>query len=294
MGKLTDLLGTIASKIGSNELKDIAQNNGIAEIDIDEGIFEAIDGKFKNLLTLDAARNNPELVEKIKEELKPQMKKSLLTNIDETLNTHVGKFLSEDQIQEITGIERTNDRLGKFFEYAEMSLKEGSKDSKLKEINEQLKKQISDLNANFKTELAKREEDLKKLDTGYKSKLINNGLDSILSKYSLGEDYEKDFVKKALFADIKEKVHKSAKLKLGDDGNIIPKNPENDELDLFIDNKKIDNVQDVIEPLMKPYLKKKVGTTTTPGAEYTPAPQTDKQSRLAQDIMERKRQANLI
>jgi hypothetical protein len=290
MPKLKELFKNIATRIGSNELSDIAENNGF-DIDIDDNIMSSVNERMSKLMTIDAARNNPDLVAAVKEELKPQMKKSLLTNIDESINANVGKFLSEDQIAELTGIERTQDRLGKFFELAEHGIKNNSKDSKLKEINDQLKKQLSDLNANFKVELEKKDGELKKLDQGYKNKLINTKLDSVLGKYTLGEKYQEDFVKNALFSDIKGKVSKLAKLTLKDDGSIVPKNPENDELDLFVDNKKIENIKDIIDPLMKSYTKKTPGTSKGNPSEYKPASQTAEKSKLAQDLIKR-REAN--
>ena len=146
---------------------------------------------------------------------------------------------------------------------------------------------MGDLSKEWEKKLTDKEKEIKKIQTGFTQTLIDTELNKELSTYKLGEDYEKDFVKKALFAELKEKINKKAKLVRDENGQIIPKNPENVEMNLFIESKEIKTLKELIEPEIKPFLKKTSGETKPDS--YQPVKDEGNKSRLAQDLIEKRK-----
>ena len=109
----------------------------------------------------------------------------------------------------------------------------------------------------------------------------------MLSSYTFGEKYDEDFIKTALFDDVFKKIQKQAKLTLSSDGSIIPKNPENPELDIYVNNNKVTELKEIIEPLLEPFIKKSDGRKPEVDGKYVKAKDTE-MTQLAKDIQSRK------
>ena len=293
MPSLKDILLEISDTFGSEELKDIANNNGVQELTIDDDIVQSISEKIKgskDLLSLDAAKNNPDIIEHVRAQLKPQMRRDLLNNVDTELLEASKELFGEDVVNELSETQSTFDKVKKFREYTKNKITSGSSDSKLKELNEKLKNQMKELQGNFQKSIEEKEKEIAKAKDGYTRQVIDMKFDQELSSYELGEDYTKDFVKKALYADVKSKVMEQAKLTIDDKGNIVPKNPKGEEMDLFVGNKQVTSLKELIDPVIEPFTKKITGNKTQATSDYRPSMATDtsKLSAYQKDLLKRK------
>jgi len=295
MAKLKDILSNISDSVNAPELAEIAGSENFPDFDIDNEKFMPIKEKIGSLMTFDAALNNPKIVDSIKETIKPQIKKSVLNNIDDELLLN-GRELFGDSVASAMADEKVNtyERVKKFAEATKKLISEGAKDVKLKEANEALKKQMEDVQNNFKKQLEEKDTALNELKSGYSQKLIDKQLENVIANYELGEKYTEPLFKKAIFDEVKGKVKKTAKLVLTDDMNIGIKHPENDELDLMINNKKVESLDDIISPIIEPFTKKASGKkleTDGKEPEYKNK-EPVKMTSLAQDILKRKQQTS--
>lgn len=291
--KIKDLILAFNENINSNELATLAGASGLADIEVSDNTIEEIKTKLGALMSKEAAQNNPVLEDHFKKKLYPVIKGELLGNIDTDLYKNAKSLFGDDIENEFKDIEFTSDKIKKFTELTKTLIEKGSGDTKLKEVNSGLKKQIKELSESFNKDISKKDKEIKNINSGFNDLLIKKEFTSKMSSYNLGEKYNEDFVKKALFEDIFYKVQKQAKLTLSENGSIIPKNPENVELELFVNNKKIEDVKDIIDPLMQSYIVKKSGK---PGEQsvYKPTDKTAKMSTLAIDMHNRKKQTNMI
>jgi len=295
MAKLKDILSNISDSVNAPELAEIADSENFPDFDIDNEKFMPIKEKIGSLMTFDEALNNPKIVDSIKETIKPQIKKSVLNNIDDELLLN-GRELFGDSVASAMADEKVNtyERVKKFAEATKKLISEGAKDVKLKEANEALKKQMEDVQNNFKKQLEEKDTALNELKSGYSQKLIDKQLENVIANYELGEKYTEPLFKKAIFDEVKGKVKKTAKLVLTDDMNIGIKHPENDELDLMINNKKVESLDDIISPIIEPFTKKASGKkleTDGKEPEYKNK-EPVKMTSLAQDILKRKQQTS--
>lgn len=293
MAGLQDLLLAINEQVQSDELTALAGSSGLKEISIEDDTLTKVKDHYKGLMSIDAAKNNPDIIESIKETLKPQIKKSVLSNIDSQLLQTSRDLFGDEITSELSGIENSYERIKKFGEHSKKYIADHSSDDKLKGIIEGQKQQMDDLSKNFQSELKKKEKEIEKINTGFNNRLIQKEFTGILANYNLGDKYQEDFVKKALFSDVFSKVQQKAKLTLSDEGSIIPKNPENPELELFIDNKKVDSLKELLDVEMQPFIKKSGGLGVKP-LEFKSRDTGAKISSLGADLMKRRDQANII
>ena len=108
-----------------------------------------------------------------------------------------------------------------------------------------------------------------------------------MSTYKLGEKFQDDFIRESLSNKMFQEVNKKAKLSLNENGSIIPRNPENPELELFDGNKKIESIKQILDPLMTDYIVKKP-EGGKPKDVYKPAQETQMGS-LAADLLKRRK-----
>lgn len=294
MAKLKDILKKIAGIVDSGELNELADNNSF-DLEVDDQISDAITGKFGGLMTLDAAVNNNDVVEKVKSTLHKTLKKSILGNVDTAILDHAKKIFGDDAHSELEGIENTTERLNKFMGLSQDFIKRHSKDPKLQEVVDQMKGQIDGLNK----QLAKSKEDstneITKLRTGIGDKLVNSQLKTILSNYKLAEDFTKqDFIKNALFEKIIGEVKKEAKLQFDFDSESVKiLNPENPELPLYKDNKVVEDLSILVEPKIREFTAKQPGQRKTE-KDYKPADPIENQSAQMQELAKQRANAGMV
>jgi len=129
--------------------------------------------------------------------------------------------------------------------------------------------------------------EIKKLNTGFTEKLIDKEFSATFHSYTLGDKYNEPFFKKSLRDQIREDVLKVAKLTLSDNGDVIPKNPENIDMELFIQNKPVNTLKDVMDPLMASHIKVNNVDPKKPKDGYIQAKEV-KLSVQAQEFIERR------
>ncbi len=285
MPLLKDLLLELNNTLANNEIVAIAGASGIAEIEVGEETMTAVKSKMGGLMSADAAKNNHDLEDHFKKKLYPTIKGELLGNIDTDISSTVKIMFGDDAVESLKEKEFTGDKIKYFGELAKKAIEStDSGDDTIKELNTNLNKQIVELNTNIDKTKKEHEKELKKNKTGYENSLIEKGFEATFNTYKLGDKYNEELFRTALQNDIRTKVNTVAKLTLSEDGNIIPKHPENAGLELFVNNVKIETLKDVLNPLMEGHIKaNNVGPKQEKG-KYIPAPEV-KLSKMAQDLI---------
>jgi hypothetical protein len=291
MGKLKDVILEFNNQVNSNELSTLAGASGIADIEVGDETITEIKTKLSGLMSMEAAQNNHDLEATFKKKLYPTIKGELLGNIDTDLVNTAKDLFGEDAPDQFKDIEFTSDKVKKFAELTKGLIAKGANDSELKKLNEGLKNQIDELSKGFQKDLSRKDKEIQKINQGFNDRLIQKEFNSQAANYSLGEKYTEPFVKKALFNEVFSNVQKKAKLTLNDEGSIIPMNPENSEMKLFIDNKEVD-FKSLLDAELAPYIKKSGPRDDGPTNNYKPIVDTGKISTMALERMKRMEEAN--
>ena len=290
MPKLKDFLLELNETLANNEIVSIAGASAIAEIEVGEETMTEIKTKMSGLMSIDAAKNNHDLEDHFKKKVYGTIKGELLGNIDTDVLATAKTMFGDEKANEIKEIEFTGDKIKKFSEFTKDAIesKDGG-DEKIKTLNVGLNKQVADLRLEMEKATKANDKEIKKLNSGFTEKLIDKEFSATFHSYTLGDKYQEDLFKNALRDQIRKDVQGVAKLTLSEDGNIIPRNPENIDMDLFIQNKPVKTLKDVMDPLMSPYIKVNNVDTKKPIDGYIPAKDV-KMSRQAQELMERRKQ----
>ena len=292
MIKLKDFLLDINKTLSIPGIEALSSASDIATIEIDDETAAQTTTKLGTLMSIDAAKNNHDIEAHFKTKLHPTIKGELFGNLDTDLMGTAKNLFGDEALGKFKDLEWTGDKIKLFGELAKVAIEsESGGDEKIKTINTELNKQIVDLNKVLEKSNKDHEKDRKKDKLGFETILIDKEFDATFNKYNLGDKYEGDLFKNALKADVRQKVSKIAKLTLSEDGQIIPRNPENDGLELFINgNKKVENLGDIMDPLMKDHIKvNNVGPRKE--GDYIPAKEV-KMSRQAQDRISAAQQEN--
>ena len=294
MPLLKDLLLELNNTLANNEIVAIAGASGIAEIEVGEETMTAIKSKMGGLMSADDAKNNHDLEDHFKRKLYPTIKGELLGNIDTDISSTVKNMFGDDAVDQLKEKEFTGDKIKFFAELTKKAIesKDGGDDT-IKELNTNLNKQIVELNTNIDKIKKDNEKELKKNKTGYENSLIEKGFEATFNSYNLGDKYNEELFKNALRDDIRTKVNTVAKLTLSEDGNIIPKHPENAGLELFVNNVKIETLKDVLNPLMEGHIKANNVDQKQDKLKYKPAPEV-KLSKMAQDLIASRKESMTI
>ena len=286
MSKLGDLIKIINEHTNNNELEALAGASGVQEIEVQDETINEIKSKLSGLMSIDAARNNTELSEYFKKQLHPTIKGEILGNIDTDILQNTKSLFGEDAIKQFDGLDYTGDKIKKVFELAKNTLSSKSTDENLKKLNEDLKKQIAELSTNFETELTKKQQEIENKSKDFEAKLINRDVKSLLSNYKLGEKYQDDFIKESLYNKMFNDIQKKAKLTYNESGELIPRNPQNPDLELFEGNKKIESIRQLLDPLMEPYISK----NPTVKVEYEKSKEPERLSALGRSFIRQRQE----
>lgn len=293
MALLKDLLLDISKKFDNNELVSLAGASSIAEIEVGDETITDIKTKMGNLMSVDAAKNNIDLDKFFKTKHSGAIKGELLGNIDTDLMQSVKSILGEDSIDQFKEIEFTGDKIKKFAELAKIQIesKEGG-DEKIKTLNINLNKQIADGKLLSEKDKKDHEKTINKLISGHNSDLIDKEFDLAINQYTLGDKYTtEDWMKKSLHTKIRDQVKSITKLTLSEDKRIVPKNLDDASMGLFVDGKEIKTLKDVLDPLMKDFIKvNNVDPNRKKDGNYVPAKEV-KLSAQVQHLQQRKKES---
>lgn len=245
MSNLLDIAKIMSGQINSNEFAAALGASEPLSVEISTEEFEKIKTQLGGMMTLESAVNNVKVAEAIKPKVKmeiegdmrKELKKSIYDSIEEKvagIGTKLGVELSgkkiDDQLELIVGAKVPDPITPDNKEY------------------EKLQKQFSDFKDS--TELEKTE--ASKKFTDFK---INSTLRNKISSIPLSKAYQEDLIKESLYDRVIAEVRTKAIIELKDNGQIKLLNPEKKEMELFGDNNKKVGIDELINPLMQPYLQ---------------------------------------
>lgn len=291
MAFLKEFLLTANKKLQIPGIEALAGSAGLAEIELDDDSMTQATAKFNGLMTIDAAKNTPELSDHFKKTLHPIIKGELFGNIDTDVIRTVKTLFGDEAVEKLKEKEFTGDKIKFFGELAKTAIEsKDTGDVKIKELNTNLNKQIQDLNGTAEKKQKEFDKLLKKTEHGFDTILIEKEFNAAFGSYNLGDKYSEDLFKNALRAETRDKVKAVAKLTLSEDKTqIVPKNPTDDGLELFIDGNPIKSLKDVLDPLMKGHIKVN-NVDPSKKDKYVPVEKV-KLSTMVQHLQQRKKQS---
>ena len=293
MELLKDFLLDINKKIAIPGIEALAGSSGLAEIEIDDETMKRATAKFNGLMTIDAAQNNAELSEHFKKKLHPTIKGELFGNMDTDIISSVKSLFGDDAVTQLKEKESTFDKMKYFGELTKKAIEakgSGEENEKIKELNTNLNKQIQDLNGSAEKKQKDFDKLLKKTEQEFNTVLIEKEFNAAFGSYNLGDKYNEDLFKNALRAETRDKVKAVAKLTLSEDKTqIVPKNPTDGGLDLFIDGNPIKSLKDILDPIMKGHIKVNNVDQKKKDGEYVPVEKV-KLSTQVQHLQQRKKE----
>ncbi len=291
MALLKDFLLDINKTLSIPGLEALSGAADIATIEIDDETVNQTATKLNSFMSIDAAKNNTDLDKFFKQKHYSTIKGELLGNIDTDLMNSAKAILGDDAADQFKEIEFTGDKIKKFTELAKIQIesKDGG-DEKIKLLNTNLNKQIADGKLASDKSAKDHEKELEKLISGHNTDLIDKEFDLAINQYTLGEKYTSEpWMKSSLHDKIRSEVKEITKLTLSEDKKVIPKNPDDVTMDLFVEGKPIMTLKEVLNPLMKDFIK--VNNVVPPPKDgvYVPAKDT-KHSQMAIDLIESRKE----
>lgn len=292
MALLKEFLLDINKTLAIPGIEALSTAADIAAIEIDDDTVSQTTKKLGSLMTVDAAQNNTDLDKFFKTKHYGPIKGELLGNIDTDLMNSAKTILGEDSVDQFKEIEFTGDKIKKFTELAKAQIEShDGGDEKIKLLNTNLNKQIADGKLASDKILNDHEKEVKKLIAGHNSDLINKEFDLAINQYTLGDKYTaEDWMKTSLHENIRKQVKSITKLTLSEDKKVIPKNPDDVTMGLFVEGKEINTLKGVLDPLMKDFIKVSNVDPKKKDSDYVQAKEV-KLSTMAQHLQQRKKES---
>jgi hypothetical protein len=242
MPKLIDLLKVVSNQINNNEVSAALGASEPFAVDISEDEFNAASTQIKGMMTLESAVNNVEVANaikpKVKTEIEGDLKRELKSSMYGNLETKI------EGLGDKLGIDLKGKRLDDQIDsLSKISIGSGSN----KEY-EALQSEFS----TFKEQAVKEVQEYKDNLSDFK---INTTLQTKMSSIPLAKPYQDERVKSSLYNDVINEVRSKAVVKVDDRGQVTLFNPENPEMKLFGENNKELGINDLIDPLMQPYIQ---------------------------------------
>lgn len=246
MPKLIDVFKKISAQINSNEVSAALGASEPWSVEISEEEFNKASDQIGSLMTLDAAVNNNQVYNQLKGkieidkegELKNSQKKSMYESLEgklSELGTHFNMDLKgqrlDAQLESLKGIQ----------------LSKGNDNA--------LSQEITDLHKTIAT----RDQTI--IDNGTKSasKLdaykIRSTIRQKFDKIPIQKDYQKDLVKNGIFDSLLSELSNKASIKMDENDNIRLFSKDNPDIELFGENNQKTGIDDLINPLMQPYIQ---------------------------------------
>lgn len=260
MSKVTDLLKALNKSFAIPELEAALSASNLEDAISDELVTKVTDTISGNWLTLDAAKNNADLKEHYKNVLKPVHIKSFSEKKEQELHD---LFADMDDVSEVLkGKEMLNDKLAVLKDLIKEGKKGGASTEeieKYKKTANDLKKQITEFESlkNKEIEGVRKESDDK--INGFKQTLIRAKYEQIAGSKEWADAYKIDAAKKALLDSTFNSLSERAFIDLDDKGEIVLKNKENPDLELFEGSHKV-TFNSLVESQIEPFIKKSGGS----------------------------------
>ena len=278
--KLSDFLREANKTIGlgSNELEAIASSSAISELEVDDSLKEKLENKIHSLLTIESAKNNPELESHFSKLLYAKTKGELLGNVDTSLMGFAKEVLSDDELKRMEEADFTKEKVKILMEGTKKKLADKSSDEETKKLIDGYQKQMKIAQQEKEEAIKAIQEEKEKEVSGINQKLIKNQFYRFVNdKYKLAENYTSDeVVKNAILNNLYEKAAAKATLTLDEGGNIDLRQLENPEMKFYIGGKE-GFLNDLVDPEIKNYLKVSEPPAKKPvqAEHYTPQANID-------------------
>lgn len=184
--KLGEFLFSLATKAGvsveDDKLKNILSDVKLSDTDIDDTLTTTIN---RNLLTEDAALNNPKILHKARAEA--------YNRVDETIEKSLFDLLDPSELENVKAKKLTVEKVEAIGAYVK-ALKEAKGNANTKADKDAYQKQIDELNAALKAEKESKQNELIKLKTEFENQTIDSNLKLMLTgrPYKLASDNPED------------------------------------------------------------------------------------------------------
>lgn len=214
----------------------------VSDEDIDQSVQE-----ISGLLTKEAAVNNPQVIKQINEDSYPKHMKTALAKVEGQLKPIMDKvgvdysdaqFIS-DKIEDLNAAIDKATSTGESKEVIETLNKE------IREAKEQL--------ASMPEEYKKREQEI---HSQYKARELKNAYKLKVKSEQWADVYADQMIQDAIIDKQWDKLNAKAHLELSDDGDILVRNKEMPEKELYDGNNKIVTFQSLYKPEIEKFLKK--------------------------------------
>lgn len=261
MPKLIDLVKTLTGRLNSNELSALVGASDPWSQDISEEEFSNLETQVKGLVTIDSAVNNeavykalePKIKQKIEGDIHGSMKQLIYSKAEEALEPLGAKFGVDLKGKKINEIVST---------LSSIDLGNGK-------TNDDYQALQNDFNK-FKED---SESKLKEQASGFEDFKRRSILRDKLSSYTLAKPYQETLIRDSILDKAIEKLESQAVYKLDDSGRSISGlyKKDNPDIELYGDNNKKLSINDLIDPIMQPYVSTKPDTnpSDTPKPEIT-------------------------
>ena len=243
MKKIKDFLKTLNEILKIPEIDGWVAAENLMDVEISDS--EAVEEAVKGLLTFDAAKNNNKLKAHFKEQIYNAAKGEMLGVVDSQIVNTTRDLFGDEAANEIEAIEFTKDKIKKFSELS-FDDRGNNADDKSKKTIESLRKQLEKNQQTYEHKLDEKEGQIKKLTTGYEGKLVNSEIKRRINSKQFAEKYSEEDLKDVLSQTAINRITKEATIKLNNEGEAVVYNPEDPEMELYMDGKKatLDNLID--------------------------------------------------
>lgn len=247
MDKWKPLLIALSNQIASDELsKAVKEDKFDGEFaPSEEGLADAIK-QSKELLTVDAAVNNPEIIDRVKKDVYPVHMKTILSKFEDKLKP----------IYDKTGIDYSDaeflsDKIGDLETALETALTKGDS----KDVIDSLKNDLRTAHEQLEAAAAKSEEEIQAVREEYKQKELYNAYVRNATSKQWASHFTDPDLQDAVLRKKWDKLTATAHLELDDTGNIKVMQKDMPEKELYNGNKVV-TFQSLLEPELESYWKK--------------------------------------
>lgn len=281
MPKFNDVAKLFAAKIGNADLQTAIEEGTVDEFEIDEDAFEGLKSKVGSLMTPDAALNNPEIINRMKDELHQNAKASIYGSVEKKMKTLGEKF----------GVEfAEGSRVDEMFEsLSNVELPKGGSGKMTDEEKKQYNEEIKNLNNQLASIKTAHQEEIAKINQDYERNALNAAVDQKLSSFQFADAYQKDVVKRGIYQTIKQELNSKATLKLNNEtGRVEVYQKENPDKRIFNENNQQVDFDSMVKPLVNDFLQKSNGVGSSKKVE-APKPQPAANPNSMMELMKKQR-----
>ena len=255
MPRLNELLAEINKFINNDELAVLADEAEFTQEVTDEA-FESINNSLKSLMNIEAAINNPEVIEKLESKIKGKLKGDIFGRIDRKIEQFGSAMLGEEAKETLKSNTDTYSKFTDFIKMIQDHYKDSSPDKYRAQI-EQLNIAINDLNDKHSKELQDKENELLTERQNFENSIVKSQFYSIAEGYAarFADVYAEDEIKQTIIKSVFDKINSIAALKPDENGEIILYDKNNPELKLFEGGQPV-KLNELIEKNVYKYMSK--------------------------------------